>query len=207
MPSPINNPETSRALVASLGLKGAFRMAIDEVAVPTTLLETLDKSPYQEPQVGVGNFTDAAAGAGRFSHSGVQPVQGTILQVLWTAVADLGGDGPLEVDLKLYTATQIAGLANFDQLGIPDVNTSFPISGGTPRLGSNLCRGDSAAALGRTLVKAVMPLNGQIKVEFPNGLYLYGNDPNGIGAMMWEVETANTPVNAYHYVREYRVKP
>jgi len=197
---PIQNAESSKALAASLGLKGKIRLSVDEVEVPAVITDYLPNTPYSAI-IPIGCSGAAGPVAVNFSAISIEPGSGGILVIDRIEIANTSGsDGDFnirvltQVDVGVFTTVSSAQAFNFNS----------PLDGGGVRTNGALCRVIShTAILGATILRHSVLDNTTYAVELPGGYALYGDDPRGFVALVVWGTTLNEGIIVNFYGRVF----
>lgn len=201
MTIPIQNAESSKALTAALGLKGAVRLEIDTTVVPVELTGNLPDTPYSSIVPMGCTGLGVAAGAGVENAITVQPGPGTILVVRLITVPNISGsDGDYE--LRLVTPANFVTGTIVSSVQALNYNSEF-IAGGVARMGA-VCRVlTHTVVLGELLTRLSVLDNTTGEIVLPHGFALYGDDPAGpLGLALWNT-AANEEVTATFFGQAY----
>jgi len=201
MPVPINEGLVSRGLVGLFGIKGRFRPQLDETEVPVVITSQLDRSPFQLTKpCGLGDGVGAVAGEN--SYVGVSPSAGLIL-CIDRIIMNQGGTQPILVN-RLTAANLVTIGAPFAIQFLRDYNNIEPPQANGPRTSSTLSTNSFAGQVGDIVAESVGQANTQTIFEFPDGYFLYGNDPAGIN-MLAVIGVVNLGITASFFCREFRL--
>jgi len=200
MPLPVQNAESSRALTAALGLKGRFRLSLDEIIVPVAVTDFLPDTPYTSI-VPISGSTSQVAVALEFSYIMIQAVAGSILVVDQVLIDNQSG-GDASYQFRLLTAGEVAAVsvAAFNT----SLNLNSPIIGGlVARSGALVSRGTHTALVG-TIAGRINILAGMTeRFKFPSGASSYGDDSEGPVAITFFDTTVNQPMAATFFGRQF----
>ena len=205
MPIPIQNAEGSQALAAALGLKGAVRLQVDEVEVPTITTDFLPGTPYTTVIPVGGPGAIGGQGAGNEGAISVSPGRGGILVIEQVIIVNSTG-GTLSYEVRLMTA---ANLATVTDVGAARqlLNMNSPMDGGGIREHGGFIQDiQHTTLLGIALARFGLLDFTTLIWDLPAGYALYGDDPLGPGAMAVWNTTANSTVNASFFGKVYKNK-
>jgi len=202
MPTPINEGLVTRGLAGLFGLKGRFRLQLDETEVPVVITSQLDRSPFQLTKpCGAGDAQGAVALEN--AYVSVSPSSGVILCID-------------RIDLAPNTTTvhliQRLTAANLATLGAPtavtflrDFNNIEPPQANGPRTSSFVETRTHVGALGDQVWEGNLIAGNLWSISFPDGYFLYGDDPAGIDALAVVGSAVNVPIRANFICREFRL--
>lgn len=202
MPSPINQELITRGLVDTLGLKGRFRLIVDETAVPTFQVGDLERSPFTTTKIlGAGDLQ--AAVVAENSYVFASPSLGTILCIDAIEVTNLG--------IGRFTINRLTA-ANLATAGAPtsitfmrDFNALEPPQANGPRLNATVNTLTFIGGLGDEIYEGRVLANTTQVIRFPNGYYLHGSDPAGINGLAVINAVVNIGITANFFCREFRL--
>lgn len=201
---PIQNAGPAQALADGLGIKGMIRLGVDDIIVPTVQVADFDVSPYSQAHPVGGARSQAAAGAGQFSMCGISPGRGTILGVHRVTSGERNA-GAGTVALRWLSPAELAAITVNTTIQARDFNHEL-IGGTLASRGALLFAAEHNATVGITLELARIPQDETGVFKFPRGFYLYGDDPQGVGAIVVSHTTANLTTDGNFYCTEYRLK-
>ena len=201
MPSPINEGLVTRGLASLFALKGRFRLQLDETEVPVILTSQFDRSPFQLTKPCGGGLNRAAVAAER-AYVFVSPNAGVILCVDKIILGTLS----VVITIQRLTVANIATLgAPLDTNFLRDFNAIEPPQANGPRTSSVIQSNTNANVLGDTVAELRTEASVLQTIDFPDGYFLYGNDPAGIGALAVVADSTNSALRATFFCREFRL--
>lgn len=202
MPLPINEGLVTRGLAGLFGLKGRFRLVLDETEVPVVITSQLDRSPFQLTKpCGIGGSQGAVAAQN--SYLNVSPSTGVILCVDEVQIT--------ASPTGIYQLQRLT-VANFVTAGAPlgiqflrDFNNIEPPQPNGPRTSSTFTNFAFAGVLGDTVALIRTLGSTTTRFVFPDGYFLYGDDPAGIGGLAMVSNAVNISMNVSFLCREFRL--
>lgn len=201
MPVPINEGLVSRGLVGLFGIKGRFRPQLDETEVPVVITSQLDRSPFQLTKP-CGASLAVGAVAAENGYIGVLPAAGLIL-CIDKILFNQGGTQPVFVQ-RLTVANLVTIGAPFSSVFLRDFNNIEPPQANGPRTSSLIQSNSFVGVVGDEVAQTVGQANVRTVFDFPDGYFLYGNDPAGID-MLACVGVVNLGITASFFCREFRL--
>lgn len=201
MPSPINEGQVTRGLASLFALKGRFRLQMDETEVAVVITSQFDRSPFQLTKPCGAGIVTAAVVAER-SYVSVSPSAGVILCI----------DKIILGTLSVVQRVQRLTAANFVTLGAPtaifdlrDFNAIEPPQANGPRTSSVIESYTHANTLGDTIGEYRTAASEFQTIDFPDGYFLYGDDPAGIDGLAVVTDSTNSALRATFFCREFRL--
>lgn len=195
-----NRPEIAEALARFLSFKGKISLQAEEQIVPVVNIGDIANSPYLRYGVPVAESdTIAAAGAGELGFVAIRPgatVCLAVRQIVVPATANF-----MSLSVRVCTLAQLAAAGSVEGPKVLDLSAEEI---GATR-SSVLNTGSDAAFIGNGMFGITVPANGATVVyEFPEpGLILYGNNPNGRGALVVQENAANRDLHLGFVAREW----
>lgn len=186
-----------------LGMKGQLGMTTDSQLLPTLNLGNLADTPYLRYGIPVAESDTAAAVVGELGFVCIRPGASICLavhQIIVPATANF-----MSLSVRLATFAQIAAAGSSAGVNVQDL---APDGGQLGTARSSLVQtGTEATFVGNGLFGLTVQANGPTTVyTFPGpGLILYGNDPNGRGALLVQENTANRDLHVGFVGREWPV--
>lgn len=203
MPSPIQDPGESQALVNLFGIKGRLPLNLDNVVVPVALVADLTNTPYSA--IGRGNAArrQGAAGAGTYAAIAIEPGPGLICRVDTLTIENVAA-GVREFEVRALTPAQWAGVTSVANGQAIDLNSPYT-AGALPERLASICHScHIAAVVGNILLRITMPQ--QTTQTFDLGLCLYGDDSVGPIRLGTWLLTANEECNVSYTISEFKNK-
>jgi len=202
MPTPINEGLVTRGLAGLFGLKGRFRLQLDETEVPVVITSQLDRSPFQLTKpCGAGTTTGAVVAEN--AYVSVSPSTGVILCIDRIDVPN-NSSGLITVQ-RLTVANLVTLGAPSAIIQLRDFNNIEPPQANGPRTSSVMERYSFAGALGDTIWEGNLAAGVLHQIFFPDGYFLYGDDPAGIGGLAVVGGVTNNLLRASFTCREFRL--
>lgn len=208
MPKPIQGPDLSAALVKANDLQGKLTLLLDEVVVPVSIAQDLTgatKSPFRKPLPVGMSLAQGAGGAGVFSMAGIRPAAGTVIVVEQCEILNSSG-GVFGAEVRFLTAAQFGAITVGFSGPIPAFNRLQPSGGGIPRGMATQFRATNAGAIGTIMTQYRLRQDETFSADFPGGIALYGDDPQGAPAVVVSAAGANSPVAVDFYATEYLIR-
>jgi len=202
MPVPINEGLVTRGLAGLFGLKGRYRLVIDETEVPVVITSQFDRSPFQLTKP-VGGALSQPNVALENSYVSCSPSPGVILCIdsilIDTATA------------STFFVTRLTA-ANFTTLGAPlniqfmrDFNAIEPPQPNGPRTASIIEARSFIGTLGDVFARVRVGGGQNEPFVFPDGYFLHGDDPAGIDGVAVVSANLNISMGATFFCREFRL--
>jgi len=201
MPVPINEGLVSRGLAGLFGLKGRYRPQLDETEVPVVLTSQLDRAPFQlTVPCGIGGGVNAVA-----AENGILGVLPDASLILCVDKIIISSTTVATLFIQRFTvANLVTAGAPFAIFNLRHFNQIEPPQANGPRTSSLFHTNSFAGVLGDEVARYRGLGNTPYTFEFPDGYFLYGNDPAGID-MLAVVGPVNVAIEATFFCREFRL--